>query len=205
MKKFAALLLAVILCTSFLGCNYSYQYKTHAQDGFDIGYNTGTHDAYVATYRWDGNENNCNVVIPESYDAMPITALGGYHGLGVPDAFEIRLPDAYKSELSSEANFWGWSNAYTDFSRVETVLLDFHIHISKNIEKIALSNLGDTYVGQYYDGENYELKVLVAFRYTFTCDENNETFYAKDGKLYYKENDTLVSDIFYYDHVFNSK
>ena len=85
------------------------------------------------------------------------------------------------------------------------MLLDFNIHISKNIEKITLSSLNYVYVGEYSNGENYELKAMVAFRYRFTCDENNETFYAKDGKLYYKENDTLVSDIFYYDHVFNSK
>ena len=203
MKKLISMLLAAMLCMSFVGCNDSYQYKIHAQDGFDIGYNTGTNDAYVATYHWDGDENNMRIAIPESYNGMPITALGGYHGLGVPDAFGIELPDAYKNELSSEANFWGWSNVYTDFERVETVYLNFNIHISKNLETITLSSLGYICYGKYFDGENYELKALAVLRYTFTCDDENRIFYAKDGKLYYKEDNTLVSHIYYYDHDFN--
>ena len=32
-----------------------------------------------------------------------------------------------------------------------------------------------------------------------TCDENNKTFYAKDGKLYFKQTNELVVDIVYED------
>lgn len=203
MKKLISVLLAAMLCMSFVGCNDSYQYKIHAQDGFDIGYNTGTNDAYVSTYHWDGDENNMRIAIPESYNGMPITALGGYHGLGVPDAFGIELPETYKNALSAEANLWGWSSVYENIESVETIYLNYNIHISKNIEKNTLSQLNYIYVGEYYDGENYDLKVCVVFRYTFTCDDENQIFYAKDGKLYYKEDNTLVSHIFYYDHEFD--
>ena len=42
----------------------------------------------------------------------------------------------------------------------------------------------------------YNVYILTCY---VTCDENNKTFYAKEGKLYFKQTDKLVDGIIYED------
>ena len=43
------------------------------------------------------------------------------------------------------------------------------------------------------DGE----KIAYCPRVSIICDEDNKTFYSKDGKLYYRQDDTLVDGFNY--------
>lgn len=205
MKKLLAVFMCMIICLSLSGCN-QYEYVSNAIDNFDVGYSEDAGDAFVSTYNWDGTEDAMNIVIPEEYNGLPITALGGYTGLGVPSPFGIELTESYSNSLCSEANMWGYSSIFDDIESVETRYLNFNIHVSKNIEQLVLHSMDWIYEGTYYDYDegNHHLKIVLVFLYSFTCDKENETFYAKDGKLYYKENNELVSDILYYDYDFSS-
>lgn len=177
-------------------------YQNNAINGFDVAYSEVLDEAFVDTYHWDGTDEAKNIVIPEEYNDMKITALGGYYGRGVPCTFGIELPESYTETLCDEANYWTSSWDYEDVGSVDTVYLNFNIHLSKNVEEITLHSLDTFREGKYFDGEEYHTKIIIVLLYKFTCDEDNETFYAKDGKLYYREDDSVVSDILYFDHDF---
>ncbi len=204
MKKLIAVFLSVFICLTFSGCSLLFEYQTDAIDNFDIGYSKVLNEAFVSSYNWDGTDETKNIVIPEEYNGEKITALGGYCGRGVPCAFGIELPESYQNNLCSEANQWVASDVYEDVGSVDTVYLNFNLHISENIEQIKIHTLDRFYNGTYFNGKDYNSKIIVVLLYNITCDEDNKTFYAKEGKLYYRQNDELVSDILYYDYDFET-
>ena len=204
MKKLIAVFLSIFICLTFSGCSLLFEYQTDAIDNFDIGYSKVLNEAFVSSYNWDGTDETKNIVIPEEYNGEKITALGGYCGRGVPCAFGIEFPESYQNNLCSEANQWFASEVYEDIGSVDTVYLNFNLHISKNIEQIQIHTLDCFYNGTYFYGEDYNSKIIVVLLYNITCDEDNKTFYAKEGKLYYRQNDELVSDILYFDHKFEN-
>ena len=202
MKKVMMLFLCVILLASFLGCNFFFDYQNGTIDNFDIVYSKALNKAFVSSYNWDGTEETKNIVIPEEYNGIKITALGGCSDSSLPYAFSIKLPESYLNDLCDEVNQWIGSTIYEDIGSVDTVYLNFNLHISKNINKIPYHTLDSFYEGAYFDGEDYHTKVIVVLLYNITCDEGNKTFYAKEGKLYYKQSAELVPDILYFDHQF---
>ena len=204
MKKLFVAFLCFITCLSLTGCSLLFDYQNDAIDNFDIGYSDVLNEAFVSSYNWDGTDETKKIVIPEEYDGIKINALGGYYGRGVPCAFGVDLPDSYLNDLCDEVNQWFCSDIYEDVESVDTIYLNFDLHISKNIEQITKHTLDCFYEGTYFDGEDYHSKIIVVLLYNITCDEGNKTFYAKDGKLFYRQNDELVSDILYFDHKFEN-
>ena len=193
-----------VTCFTFTGCSSLFDYQNDAIDNFDIGYSDVLNEAFVSSYNWDGTDETKKIVIPEEYDGIKINALGGYYGRGVPCAFGVDLPDSYLNDLCDEVNQWFCSDIYEDVESVDTIYLNFDLHISKNIKQITEHTLNCFYEGTYFDGEDYHSKIIVVLLYNITCDEGNKTFYAKDGKLFYRQNDELVSDILYFDHKFEN-
>lgn len=181
-----------------------YEYELDAIDNFDVGYSKMLNNAFLSSYSWDGSDDTKNIVIPEEYQGIPITELGGYYGRGVPCAFGIDLPDSYQKDICDEVNQWFVSDIYEDVESVDTIYLNFDLHISKNIEQITEHTLDCFYEGAYFDGQDYHSKIIIVLLYNISCDEGNKTFYAKEGKLYYRQNDKLVSDILYFDHEFKN-
>ncbi len=204
MRKTIIFVISVFICFSFGGCSSWYEYQTNAINCFDVGCSDILDDVFVSAYNWDGSQESINIVIPEEYNGNKITSLGGYYGRGVPCSFAVEPVESFKNSLCSDANLWGYSNILEDIGSVETKYFNFNIHISKNIEQIDIHNLNSIYIGENVDGQNHIIKIVLVFLYNITCDEQNEEFYSKDGKLYYRETDALVSDIFYYDHDFSS-
>ena len=204
MKKLYVAFLCFITCLSLTGCSLLFDYQNDAIDNFDIGYSKVLNEAFVSSYNWDGTDDTKKIVIPEEYNGIKINALGGYYGRGVPCAFGVDLPDSYLNDLCDEVNQWVCSDIYEDVESVDTIYLNFDLHISKNIEQITEHTLNCFYEGTYFDGEDYHSKIIVVLLYNITCDEGNKTFYAKDGKLFYRQNDELVSDILYFDHKFEN-
>lgn len=200
MKKLIVAILCILVCLSFSGCSLLYDYQVNAVDSFDVGYSRTLDDAFLASYNWDGTEETMKLVIPETYRGIPITTLGGYYGRGVPCSFVLEPTEAAKEKLFDEATEWF---SVSDIRGIEIEIdeintFNFDVHISKNIEKIEMLNLGSFVCGEYVKNGTTCYKVFVLLC-TITCDEDNEVFYAKDGKLYYRQNDTLVTDICYYD------
>jgi hypothetical protein len=76
--------------------------------------------------------------------------------------------------------------------------LNFNIHVGENRREAENLNLDLVYIAEYYENGEKRSSAYVPI-FSFTCEENNKSFYAKNGKLYYKANDTLVEGINYVD------
>ena len=197
MKKLA-ILIAFIMLFSLTGCSQFYDQETDAVDGWDVGYSDYYEDAYLGLYNWDGSQENMNIVMPEKYKGYKVTKLGGYSGSGYPSVVKIEPTDDAKKLLCNDASEWYHMNHISNIENSKIKFVTFNVHVSKNIKEIQELDLGGFIGGKYIkDGkEYYDIYVLLC---NVTCDESNETFYAKEGKLYYKQDDTLVSDIVYTD------
>ena len=198
MKHLVVFILCVIICLSFSGCSLLYDIDT--VDNFNVGYSTSLNNAFLSSYIWDGTDETTNIVVPEKYEDIPITEFGGYYGRGVPCFFNISPTESAKEKLCDKSDEWfDMSDIRNDKNKIRNIrTINFNVHISKNIKKIENMSLGGFSCCEYNeDGkEYYDVFVLVC---TVTCDDKNRSFYAKNGKLYFSENDTLVTDILYYD------
>ncbi len=201
MKKTRVLVLSALIALLPCGCT-TYCYDDTVSDMnimygsyfmFFLKYNPD--GAAVSYYTWDGDPEKTDIVIPEKYGRQKIKCLGGYWGKGAPSPFFIDC-DSYlgiKSDVDEEGESMTFS---MDASMIEpstrVIYTDFTIHLSKYIEKIyARADVTEYTVG----GE----KIAYCPRVRIICDEDNKTFYSKDGKLYYRQDDTLVDGFFYGD------
>lgn len=137
------------------------------EDGdFRIYYHKWSGNVLVGDYRWDGDENNTTVTIPDEADGKKINSLGGFIGRGSPLLFYVNLTDSVKK--SGEYNF--------------TVKLGENI---KHVYRFL-------YTDEFTD-INGELKYKV--NYYYEVSEDNKWIYSKDGKLYDKKTDELLGVI----------
>lgn len=208
MKRIVLLALVLVILFSFCSCMYD---QSSYKDGDDTApfnsfyYSNFWGDAYVGYYIWDGTEEGKTIVIPENYKDYPVTMLGGYFGRGYPTPFYVSFAAEVQELLFPNAYDWWrtWVQSYpkTTSNGVEpsdVQYITFNIHLSKNIKEFKNTHLDDVFEATYEDNGETK-KIALVYTYHFTCDENNETFYAKDGKIYYRKDDTLVERILYED------
>ena len=95
--------------------------------------------AAVSHYKWDGDPEKTDIVIPEKYGKQKIKCLGGYWGKGLPSPFFIDC-SSYLDIKSDVDEMGGSLTTSMDPSMIEpgtkVVYTDFTIHLSKYIEKI---------------------------------------------------------------------
>lgn len=176
MKKIS-LFLVLIMILSLTSCNgyWCYFYERGIDSNPVIYYNDKTDEAFVAEYILDGNLENLEINIPEEYNDCIVNRLGGYYGTGVPTAFLIVL-DGYVSTCKPD-------------SLEDVIELKIVINLTKNIIEIDECAL-DYYITN--EEKTYKLS------YCFNCPSDNKVFYTKDGQLYYKSDDSLVSGLYNY-------
>lgn len=193
-RKIILAVIAVIFLFMLCSCTYS----SEAESGnFTIGYGTymlskkfNIDGAAVCRYTWDGDAENTDIVIPDSYDGQTIKRLGGYFYRGVPSPFSI---DSYSAVSGADsASSMPYESVINGYTKGEDIIYqDFTLHIGKNIDNIY-SNCDRVYVAAI-DNKTYSY----CARVYVICDEDNKTFYSRDGKLYYQENDELVDGFVY--------
>ena len=198
MKKITLIILSVLLIFSLCGCSLWYEYVNYAIDSFDIGYSKMLNNSFFAKYNWDGTAESANIILPEEYNKTKITGLGGYTGRGYPSPFCIGFTDEAKENLCPKAIEWSYTNHTANIEDANIQFLSFQLHISKNIEKIENLSMGGIVLAKYEENKKTISNIYILTCYV-TCDDNNKTFYAKDGKLYFKQTDALVDDIIYED------
>lgn len=209
MKKVFAALMALALLASLCSCGIFraailYDHIPDAIDGFDVGYNKTFGHAFLGKYSWDGTEEGMDIVLPETYNGAKVTELGGYYGRGVPTAFWAHVTDEAWERLCPNLVDWSWSFDGNHISP-EQVTDDnveywrFQLHIGKDVEEIApISRFGGVYRAEYEENGDTRYRIFILTCYV-TCDEKNQTFYARDGKLYSRETDMPVEKIRYED------
>ena len=107
------------------------------------------------------------IVIPDEAAGYPVTALGGYSGRGVPTLFRAVLPEEYCSSITPDEGM-----------EVQTELV-FTVELAKNVKELNCVDGGYDTVG-IRPGSTVQYHVS----YLYRCDEENPTFYARDGVLY---------------------
>ncbi len=202
MKKPLILALSVFISLLLCGCT-TYCYEDTVSD-MNIMYGSyfmsmseyNPDGAAVSGYVWDGDPEKTDIVIPEKYGKQKIKCLGGYWGKGAPRRFYIDS-DSYlgiKSDLDERGNeMTQRMNPSMIEPDTKVIYTDFTIYLSKYIENIFARAFGTVYT---VDGE----KIAYCPRVSIICDEDNRTFYSKDGKLYYRQDDTLVDGFLYADN-----
>ena len=193
LKRFCVLLTAIFLCvvTCFLftACNTS-KYLDTVDGTYLIGYgNYAGRDkgnAYVGALTYDGK--NKEFIIPDEYKGRKITALGGYHGTGLPCPFGIDIVSALVEEYTCYVKI-----VADDDSNARHVPIDFTVRLGRNVSELV--NVRGKEYCQVTDSD--AKTVLIYAVYHFEVDEDNPVFYSDGGKLYYRKDGSLVDEFLY--------
>ena len=185
MKKLAALILAAAMILALSACgDWSLNYeKTVSVNGFDFGLDTGRKKAFAAAYLWDGTDEGRRIVIPDEAEGCEVFKLGGYYGRGLPMPFYVAVPSDPKESSIPSGEEGG----------PETREILFTLVFGPKLTEIGNVRESGDFFGTATDGA----RVLFHPVFAFEVDEKNPAFYAKDGKLYVKRGDALVTDFAY--------
>ncbi|MBQ8397843.1 MAG: hypothetical protein IJX53_06570 [Clostridia bacterium] len=187
-------LLIILLVMSMFSCaaqSSMFYHDGSTVNGVEFYVNQVGRRAFVGMYTWDGSDAGKTIVIPDKVDGMRVDELGGATGIGVPTPFIIQFPESYNIDgyYSGSPDNYHLEEAYT----IEEIV--FSLHLGKYVEFCESMFIEFTShpCTTLEDGSKifYRTSVYV------TCDEENKTFYAKEGRLYRREDDSLV-DAFYY-------
>lgn len=188
MKRVKKILLVIIFIMvmaifTLICCSLNYEEVYETDDGWLIAHNKLTGKCFVGECEWNGDRRSMEMTVPDEHRGVPVTQLGGYTGgpgRKGPLDFCVFLNDKFLKE-KDEWSIMEDDGALTD-NEYET--LTFTIHIGENLQSI------ERILGPYYylKGED----IVYRIDYYFIVSKKNETFYSKDGNLYYKEDDTPV-------------
>lgn len=177
--------------------NYRFE-NSERMEGVKYFPNFKSGQAFAAGFDWDGETEEISVVIPDtvkfsrSSRSCRVTKLGGFFGRGGPCQFGPALP----IDSESQGNFDESTDdpeLFEELQRQQSNApvrdLRVRLHLGRYVSEIPLS--ADCLRYRQREGEG----TLWRITYQVDCDENNQTFYARDGKLYLRENDAPVTQL----------
>ncbi len=186
MKRHSLSILLLLFCSLFLaGCTGYGGKNDTEQDGIFYRVSDSGRHAFVQSIYWDLDPDHNTFTIPDSVGKAQVEKLGGFYGTGVPCPLEIRprqgadyilLPDpeTYESDVP-----YTWQN------------LICTIRLGPGIRDVTRA-IPCPYLGTVQEDGSIAFYHPVIY---FECDPANEYLYSKDGVLYYKKDDTPVSDV----------
>ena len=205
-KRILLLLLTALLILSLSACNSSYSFYND-NSRWDVYVSGLERRAFVNRYNFYMDMiDDREIEVPDEVGGMPVESLGGYSFNGpmlsfqgskdasvpfyiCPDWYFQLQPDLFKKHET----FWLEDPEFPlNMDDYEMVYMDFTVHIGKNINEIV--DVMDTVERVTLTDGSVK---LYRVRYYFVCDEENKTFYSKDGKLYERWNDGLVDKFCY--------
>ena len=191
------LILIVVLIVLFVGLNY---WTYHTDDyRYYYRYSIIRNDAYCDNIHV--KKGDTNVVILDKVKGKPVTGLGRDIGSDIMiGAFNVSTD----STTPKGAHYAMWSaDIYPQEDEHCTVVdserqtLVINLYLGANISKIYATN---KWFRGYVIEENYNhYTAVIHTKIVFNCtvSENNATFFAENGKLYYKETGNLFEGFFY--------
>lgn len=200
MKKFLVLLLSISLIFFLSGCFFediSLFYSDSAEvDGLYIVINKTSNCCFVGGYHYTEYTENPEITIPDDYNGIPIKRIGGYCGRGVPAPFFISLAELYMNAPEDNEYDAIFNGDINEFEILEDYVIEdvvFNLNIGKNIEVIEFVVMDEYYPHINDDGSITFYHSVV----NINCSDENKYFYSKDGKLYNKKTDELITDFAY--------
>ncbi|MBR4941659.1 MAG: hypothetical protein IKZ19_06630 [Clostridia bacterium] len=200
MKRIFALIVPFVLVFALSGCvleEMSVLYSQRGeQDGLVFAVNKTADCCFVGGYTCEEYSENMEITVPDEYNGVPVTRLGGYFGRGVPTPFAIDISASYIDDSKNGRLGVIVMDDSQNFCPGEgdtLVELVFTLNIGKNLEVIEFVEMGEYYPHDNEDGSVTYYHPVV----NVVCDEENEYFYSRDGKLYDKDTDMLVTGFSY--------
>ena len=142
-------------------------------------------DAFASAYQWDGSGDAIDYTIPDTVQGVKVTAIGGLTG-GMKKApaagLAVNMPETYRGAERAQ---------YTMPVNAVEITLPVHIHIGRFVRSIEEDGSLPAPTG-YFGYEKDVSSYIITPVWTVTCDEGNETYYARDGRLYQRADDALV-------------
>ena len=188
----SALLMVAIIMS---GC---YDGEFVEDKGMFLGYSKSKKRAFVGQLQ--GDWDNTDFVIPDEYRGYPVTTLGGVIGRGFPCPFDfyLELPEEYREYDDAQLSF---ATQFSVFDETgdgwETVI--FYITLGRNVRQIERAT-PCRYLGIIagYDEDGLPIHdLLYKIVPYFTVPEENKTFYAEEGRLYYKNSGAPAGEFEY--------
>lgn len=188
----------LLLFPMLAGCSLFYDYEVVNSIG--IGYSKTENRGFIAEIDWNQGDS-MNIILPSTYENIPIKELGGYFGRGVPSPFAINpsIDDIFQNAdyyygtsenyLYDDLGYWDECEIY-NYNFVITLpdYLDKITFVDKSIE-VAEFNLEDGTV----------LAKIFRSTFYFNLTTTNKNFYTNDGYLYDNEG-ILIDDFVYYNN-----
>ena len=200
MKKFCAIALFLCLTVFLSGCLFegvAFFYSDYVElDGFEICINKVANCCFVSHYDCTEYTENLEITIPDDYNGIPIKRIGGASGSGFPAPFGISLFDLYVNAPEGSEYYGTFTRDAVECETSENYTVEdvvFTLNIGKNIEVIEWVNMDAYYPHINDDGSITFYHAVV----NLTCSDENKYFYSKDGKLYDKKTNELISDFAY--------
>ena len=191
MKRITAIFLSLLLGAGLLtlcwrGAEY-HREDAVTENGVTFYVRRDRQAAFAGSLTWNGQSDTVDYVIPDRVDGAPVTALGGLlYGTAfkkLPCGWGVALPDTFRGAERGQYVLPGGSGT--------EITLTVHLHIGRYVSRVE--NIGLlTPVGYYGAAGGYVIRQV----WDVTCDPLNQTFYAEDGRLYYRADGT-PADICY--------
>lgn len=194
---------AVVVQTFFNWRDGSLNYRfenSEYMEGVEYFPNFKSGRAFAAGFDWDGETEEISIVIPDTLEfprssrTCRVTKLSGFFGRGGPCQFGPMLPIDSESQGNfdeSTDNPELLEDLQQQHSNAPVRDLRIRLHLGRYVSEIPLS--ADCLRYRQREGEGTIWRII----YQVDCDENNQTFYARDGKLYFRADDTPVTQLPY--------
>ncbi len=200
MKKALRILLILCLLTAnvFLLASCT-GYGMNEDTYYDIGVNTRKNKAFVARIHVEKGDPT-DIVLPDTYEGVPVVALGGVFGRGMPCVFDVEIsagsfyPDADRYFDTLTEYLDTAPDMIGDAYEVEEIF--FTVTLPAGLQEAKRVN---AYVScaEYDNGDGTTYVKVLRPRISFSISEENGYFYTKNGKLYDKKTDELIEDLNY--------
>lgn len=185
-KTFAIFALTLLIF-ALAGCSETYEGEFAYDGRYFLGYSAQKQETFVGMIV--GSLDDTSFDLPDEYRGYPVTTLGGKaNGEAHPFDFALRLPDSLR-EFEESQRVFSTTDPSLDERGDGWATVRFNINLGKNVSKIE-ETMPCAYIGiEITNGEGAQVHdILYRIVPYFTVDMRNSTFYAKDGKLYYKAN-----------------
>lgn len=143
-------------------------------------------EAFAAEVVWDGASDSIVYTVPDTVEGAPVKAIGGLAGSGFkksPYSGGVTMPETYRGAER-------WHSGLPAQAREITVPI--FLHIGRYVREVGDIAGTTSPVGYYGWAEETESVILLPEWYV-TCDEHNPFFYAEDGCLYRRADNTRLA------------
>ena len=157
-------------------------------------------ETFICHIEWDGNFDNMEFTVPDTFQGRKLTDLGGYYGRGGGYCFRVMTNwQKRKGGYLIARNSWltdeeiSLADTYSEYQ--------FTVNLGKNIRKIIISDftgnwlLNTVPLGEKQGRGDVEYEIVARISYYFNVDPENKVFYSKDGVVYWKDSNRPVEKL----------